>query len=179
MEVVLRADLESSLDEIRAAPHDHGTLDLIVSRPLEDERDIIAEAELSLENGLEGDDWRARSEAGGSINLDHQITIMNARYIDLISGAKDRWALAGDQLFVDLDLSHDNLPAGSRIAIGGAVLQVSELPHTGCAKFSRRFGPDALRFANSPVGKELRLRGLYARVVTAGTVRVGDDVVKL
>jgi MOSC domain-containing protein YiiM len=105
-----------------------------------------------------------------------QINIMNARATALVAGSKDRWPLAGDQLYVDLDLSGANLPPGTRLAIGSAVLEVTSQPHTGCAKFVARFGLDAMKFVNSPVGRELNLRGINAKVVTAGTIRVGDDV---
>jgi MOSC domain-containing protein YiiM len=104
---------------------------------------------------------------------------MNARYAELIAGARERWAEAGDQLYVDLDLSIENLPAGSHVAIGTAVLRISEEPHTGCAKFSARFGAPAWRLANSQVGRALRLRGANASVVASGTVREGDVVSKV
>ena len=104
---------------------------------------------------------------------------MNARAAAAIAGERERWPLAGDQLYVDLDLSLANLPPGSRVQIGSAVIEFSEAPHTGCAKFSARFGVDALRFVNSPTGRELRLRGANCRVVVAGTVRPGDAIRKL
>ena len=129
-----------------------------------------------------GDTWRARGSSStpdGSANLEAQLTLMNARAAAAIAGERDRWALAGDQLFVDFDLSLSNLPAGSRVQIGSAVIEFSEAPHTGCAKFSARFGNDALRFVNSPIGRELRLRGANCRVVVAGTVRPGDAIRKL
>jgi MOSC domain-containing protein YiiM len=104
---------------------------------------------------------------------------MNARAAEAIAGDRDRWALAGDQLYVDLDISQANLPPGSRIQIGTAVIEFSEPPHTGCAKFSARYGNDALKFVNSPTGRELRLRGANCRVVVAGTLRAGDAIRKL
>jgi MOSC domain-containing protein YiiM len=108
-----------------------------------------------------------------------QINIMSARVIALVAMDRERWPLAGDQLFVDLDLSAHNLPPGTRLGIGEAVLEVTPLPHTGCAKFMARFGIDAVKFVNSPEGKELRLRGLNARVVQSGSIRAGDPVRKL
>ena len=108
-----------------------------------------------------------------------QLNIMNARVISLIAGKQQHWPLAGDQLFVDLDLSLMNLPAWTRLAIGSAIVQVTDQPHTGCAKFTSRFGVDAMNFVNSPIGRELCLRGINARVIQTGTVRVGDRIRKL
>jgi MOSC domain-containing protein YiiM len=174
--------LEQSLDHIREAPADGGTVELIAIRPAVDEREILTEARLDLEEGLIGDSWRARGSSStpdGSANPVAQVTLMNARAAAAIAGERDQWALAGDQIYVDLDLSLLNLPAGSRIQLGSAVLEFSEAPHTGCAKFSARFGNDALRFVNSPLGRELRLRGANCRVVVGGTVRPGDTITKL
>jgi MOSC domain-containing protein YiiM len=104
---------------------------------------------------------------------------MNARVIDLVAREKDRWSLAGDQLFIDLDVSAENLPPGTRLALGSAVIEVTNQPHTGCKKFAARFGLDALKFVNSPVGRQLQLRGVNARVRQAGVIRIGDLVKKL
>src|SRR5712692_2904270 len=174
--------LEQSLDHIREAPADGGTVELIACRPAEDERELLTEARLNTHDGLEGDTWRARGSSrtpDGAANLEAQLTLMNARAAAAIAGERERWALAGDQIYVDFDLSHNNLPPGSRVQIGSAVIEFSEAPHTGCAKFSARFGNDALRFVNSPIGRELRLRGANCRVVVAGTVRAGDAIKKL
>jgi MOSC domain-containing protein YiiM len=173
--------LEAGLDEVRQSPRDEGRVELIVCRPAENERDILDEALLDGEQGLHGDTWRARthSPADAAERVDRQLTLMNARAAALVAGDPDRRPLAGDQLYVDLDISIDNLPAGTRLQVGSAVVEVSEKPHTGCKKFAARFGEDALRFVNSPVGKAMRLRGLNARVLTAGTVRAGDVIRKL
>ncbi len=176
------ARLEESLDHIRNAPTDGGTVELIATRPAVDEREVLTEARLDTHDGLVGDTWRTRGSSrtpDGGPNPDSQITLMNARAAAAIAGEREHWALAGDQLYVDLDLSQTNLPPGSRIQIGSAVIEFSETPHTGCAKFSARFGNDALRFVNSPAGRELRLRGANCRVVMAGIVRPGDSIRKL
>jgi MOSC domain-containing protein YiiM len=174
--------LEESLDHIREAPADGGTVELIARRPAVDEREILTEAWLDVRNGLEGDTWRARGSKhtpdGGPDPL-AQLTLVNARASAAIAGERERWPLAGDQFYVDLDLSITNLPPGSRVQMGTAVIEFSETPHTGCAKFSARFGVDALKFVNSPTGRELRLRGANCRVVVAGTVRPGDAITKL
>ena len=147
-----------------------------------DEREVLDEGFLDLDEGLVGDTWKSRGSsrtADGSGHPDMQLNVINARLSSLVAGDPDRRALAGDQLHLDLDLSQANLPAGTRLALGGAVIEVTKIPHSGCAKFRARFGADALRFVNSHVGRELRLRGLNARVVVAGTVRRGDEVRKL
>ena len=175
-------ELAAALDEIRQSPSDEGTVELIVRRPAEDEREVLDECTLDLEVGLVGDAWLARGSKAmpdGSANPDAQLTLMNARTADVITGSKERWPLAGDQLYVDLDLSVENLPAGTRLAVGDAVVEVTPEPHTGCAKFSARFGTEALKFVNKSPGRELRLRGVNARVVTPGAVRSGDTISKL
>lgn len=172
-------DFEPYLADIRDAPADLGRLELIVRRPAVDEREVVSEARLDPAFGLEGDGWLARgsrSTHDGSANPDAQLTLMSTRVLSAIEPDRDRWPLAGDQLYVDLDVRVESLPAGSRLAVGTAVIEVSEAPHTGCAKFSARFGSDALRWINSPVGREHRMRGLNARVVVPGTIRTGDAI---
>ena len=175
--------LEAGLDEIRRSPSDHGTLDLIVRRPEIDGREILDEAELSTAEGVVGDTWNVRGSsrtADGSAHPDMQLNVINARLSRLVGGDdEDVRALAGDQLHVDLDISTENLPAGTRLAIGDAVIEITDQPHTGCAKFAARFGNEALRFVNVGVGKQLRLRGLNAKVVTPGTIRRGNTITKL
>ena len=174
------AELEAGMAHIRQAPTDEGTLAMIVRRPARDEREVLATGELDLDQGLVGDNWAARGSsrtADGSAHPEMQLNIMNARVIELLAQDKARWPLAGDQLYVDLDLSEANLPPGTRLAIGEAVVEVTAEPHTGCKKFVARFGMDAVKFVNSPVGKALHLRGINAKVVQPGTIRV-DDVVR-
>jgi hypothetical protein len=176
------SELEERLDHIRRSPSDIGRVELIVRRPAVDEREVLDEGSLDLDEGLAGDNWRMRGSSrtpDGSAHPDTQLNVINARLSSLVAVDPDRRALAGDQLHLDLDLSQDNLPPGTRLALGRAVIEITEIPHTGCAKFRARFGADALRFVNSPVGRELRLRGLNAKVVVAGTVRQGDEVRKL
>jgi len=175
-------ELEAGMEVLRQAPQDDGTLKMIVRRPGEGERELLEQGELSLTEGLVGDNWKVRGSnhtPDGSATLYSQVTVMNARCTALLAQTEDRWALAGDQLFVDFDLSDDNIPPGTQLAIGSAVLEVSAEPHTGCKKFSDRFGLDALKFVNSAEGKRMHLRGINARVVRPGAIRVGDGVRKL
>jgi hypothetical protein len=177
-----RDELEAGLDEVRRAPADAGTLELIVRRPAIDERQVLDVGELTTADGLVGDTWKVRGSSrteDGSPHPDMQLNVINARLIALVSPDPARRPLAGDQLHLDLDLSDDNLPPGTRLAIGTAVIEVSEQPHQGCQKFSSRFGLEALRFVNSPVGQRMRLRGLNARVVQPGTITRGDTVRKV
>ena len=172
-EHVGREVLDAGIDLIRAAPTHAGTVELIARRPAADAREVLDEAQLDPVAGLVGDNWRARD---ASPNLDCQLTLMNSRVSALVAGTRDRWALAGDQLYVDLDLSEANLPAGARLAVGSAVIEITAEPHRGCGKFARRFGVDAMKLVNSAVGRELNLRGRNARVVQAGTVRTRDEI---
>ncbi len=176
------AALEAGLDEVRQSPKDDGVLQLIVQRPERGERELVDEGSLDTSVGLVGDNWATRGSTGtpdGSADPELQLTLMNSRAADLMAGGRERWHIAGDQLFVDLDIGIENLPPGTRLAIGSAVLEVSVKPHTGCAKFSARFGTDALRLVSSAVGQELRLRGVNTKVVQSGAIRVGDAVRKL
>jgi hypothetical protein len=175
-------ELEAGLEIIRQSPNDNGTLRMIARRPEVDEREVIREGEITLEEGLVGDTWKLRASRhtpDGSASREAQITLMNVRAVALLAQSEDRWSLAGDQLFVDLNLGEDNVPPGTRLAIGSAILEVSAQPHTGCQKFSARFGVEALKFVNSPEGKRLHLRGINTRVVQSGTIRVGDVIRKL
>ncbi len=179
---LLKEELEAGLDHIRRSPKDHGTLMLIARRPEENEREVLEEGMLDLKVGLEGDNWLTRGSSRTDNGLGHpdmQLNIMNARAIALVARTKDRWQLAGDQLYVDFDLSEENLTAGDRLAIGQAVVEVTPIPHNGCKKFVERFGLEAMKFVNSPIGKQLHLRGINAKVVKPGVIRTGDSIVKL
>jgi hypothetical protein len=174
--------LQAGLDEIRAAPRDEGVLKMIVRRPAVEAREVLDEAELDLVVGLVGDTWIERASSRTADGLPHpdmQLTIMGSRAVALVAGHPDRWPLAGDQLFIDMDLGAENLPPGTRLALGSAIVEVTNQPHTGCRKFTDRFGSDAMRFVNSPVGRALCLRGINARVIQPGVIRVGDLARKL
>lgn len=175
-------ELEAGLEYILQSPKDHGILKMIVRRPCDDDREIVQEAELHLTDGLVGDNWKSRGNKhmlDGSADPDAQITVMNARTIELLAQSESRWVLAGDQLYADLDLSADNLPPGTRLSIGTAIIEVTDKPHTGCSKFSARFGVDALKFVNSAGGKQLHLRGINTRIIQPGTIHIGDMIRKL
>jgi len=182
MEHLNAAALEEGLEEILQAPKDAGSVEMIVRRPGVDEREILEQGELDVAQGLLGDNWGLRGSSlmpDGSAHPDMQLTIMNSRVIALVASERERWPLAGDQFFVDLDLSKENLPPGTRLSLGDAVVEVSSLPHMGCKKFVARFGLDAMKFVNSKRGRQLGLRGINAKVVKPGLVRKADSVKKL
>jgi hypothetical protein len=175
-------ELEAGLGEVSQSPKNQGSLDLIVRRPQFGGREVLAEGELDCLAGLVGDTWSTRPSSrtpDGTAHPDMQLNVMNSRVIALVSQDRERWQLAGDQLFIDMDLSAANLPSGTRLALGSAVIEVTPQPHTGCQKFVARFGLDAMKFVNSPLGRQLQLRGINARVVQAGRIRVGDVVKKI
>lgn len=175
-------ELEAALDHLRAAPKNDGVVELIVRRPQVDHREVLEQAELDPVKGLIGDTWSIRPSSktpDGSPHPEMQINIMNSRVTALVAQDKDRWPLAGDQLYIDMDLGKENLPAGTQIEIGSAVLEVSALPHTGCHKFVARFGAEAMKFVNSPVGRELCLRGINAKIIKGGIIQVGQTARKI
>ena len=175
-------ELDNGLAEISRSPRDDGPLQLIVRRPDVEVREDLEIGELLVESGLMGDNWERRPSSrtpDRSPHPDRQITLMNSRVADLVAQDKNRWALAGDQLFVDLDLSLSNLPPGTRIKIGSAIIELTAEKHTGCRKFAARFGLAALKFVSAPEVQDLRLRGIYAKVVQAGVVKVGDRLQRL
>ena len=174
-------ELDAGLELIRQSPAEGGALQIIATRPAIGERQLSQEGELDLEQGLVGDNWGTRGEQSDpprEPKLDAQVTVMNVRAAEHIAGSRERAPLAGDQLYVDLDIGRDNLPIGSRLAIGSAVLEVTAEPHPGCKKFVERFGLDAMNWVNSPVGKNMCLRGINTKVVQAGTIHVNDKITK-
>lgn len=175
-------ELEAGLETIRQSPKDNGVLRLIVRRPRENQREVLETGDLDTVEGLIGDNWKTRGSSrttDGSSHPDMQLNIINSRFAALIAQDENRWKLAGDQLYIDLDLSDANLPPGTRLAIGSAIIEVTAQPHTGCKKFVERFGLDVMRFVNSPVGKQLHLRGINAKVIQSGTIRVNDAAKKI
>lgn len=177
MKHLTAVELEAGLAHVRASPADGGALEMIVRRPQTNAREVLEEGTLSLAEGLVGDNWRCRggpSPADGGADPEMQLNIMNARVAALVAGNRERWPLAGDQLYLDLDLSSANLPPGSRLRLGEALIEVTPPPHTGCRKFVSRFGMDAMRFVNSRLGRKLNLRGVNAKIVEPGIVRVGE-----
>jgi MOSC domain-containing protein YiiM len=177
-----REELEAGLAEILKSPSDRGVLSAVVIRPETEARESLRQCELSAQGGVHGDNWARGcwlSLPDGRPQPDVQVTIMNARTIALIAQEQARWPLAGDNLYVDLDLSESNLPPGTRLAVGSAVLEITAIAHNGCRKFAERFGVEATRFVNSKEGKRLHLRGIYARIARPGTITVGDLVSKV
>jgi hypothetical protein len=179
MEHRTTAELEAALDDIRRAPVGVGRVELIVRRPTDGVREVLDEGQLDTASGLVGDNWIARGSKeteDGSAHPLRQLNVMSARAAAAIAGPVENWPLAGDQFFVDLQLGGEELPTGTRLQIGDAIIEVTSPPHLGCAKFVSRFGKEAMRFVNSPVGRSLNLRGICARVVVGGTIRTGDTI---
>ena len=175
-------ELEAGLTQIRDAPSEQGTLRLIVARTEVNERQIVQQGELTMAGGLEGDNWLARGNLhteDGSADPLRQVTIMNSRVLELIAGPTKEWPAAGDQLYADFDISETNAPAGTRLKIGNATLEVTEAPHLGCHKFRARYGRDALHWVNSEAGMALKLRGINTRVIHPGTIQTGDPITEL
>jgi MOSC domain-containing protein YiiM len=175
---VSRESLDPHLPALQALGTETGSLEHIIVRPTEGERELPETAELTIEDGLVGDRWRATAHvhADETVSRENQLTIASTRLLELIA-EPERWPLSGDNLLVDMGLDMESLPVGSRLGIGDTVVvQISEVPHTGCAKFSARFGSDALKFVNSPEGRRLRLRGVNAHVIVPGPVSTGDAV---
>ena len=177
-----RQELEAGLPPIWQSPKDRGILELIVRRPRTGEREVLQQGELDLIKGLVGDTWISRSSSRTPDRSPHpgmQLNIMNSRAIALVAQHRDRWALAGDQLYIDMDLSVENLPPWTRLSLGSAVIQVTDQPHTGCKKFVSRFGLDAMKFVNSHLGRQLNLRGINARFIQPGVIRIGDVAARI
>lgn len=172
-----KEELEAGLELLLASPKNNAAIELIVRRPSVGEREVVESAQLDLELGMLGDNWKARGSAkteDGLANPGAQLTLMNSRVIQLIAGEKSNWPLAGDQLYLDIDLSAENMPPGTQFQLGSALLEVSSVPHTGCKKFATRFGIPATKFVGSRLGGRNNFRGINAIVLQAGTVSVGD-----
>ena len=170
-------ELEQGLDTIRQSPQDEGVLKLIVRRPDVDQRESVAMGHLDISEGLVGDNWQKRGSRhmpGGAADPDMQLNIMNSRVVELVADGLERRELAGDQLYLDMDLSAENLPPGSQLALGEAIIEVTEPPHTGCKKFAARFGRDAVVFVNAGFGKTQNFRGICAKVIQSGDIKTGD-----
>jgi len=181
-EHLTKQQLEAGLDTVFQSPKNEGALAMIVRRPVTEQREVLVNAELDIVEGLVGDNWRARGSSAtkdGSAHPEMQLNIMNTRVIDLVAQTKERWPLAGDQLYIDLDLSDENLPPGTRLAIGSALIEVTAEPHTGCKKFVDRFGLEAMKFVNSGLGKTINLRGINAKVIQSGQIATNDLVKKV
>lgn len=182
MRHLTQEELTAGLEEILHSPKDRGVLHLIVRRPETEQREVLEEGILDPAFGLEGDNWLSRGSRAtpdGSAHPEMQLNIMNSRVTALVAQDRQRWALAGDQLYIDMDLSPENLPPGTKLSIGSAIIEVTSPPHTGCKKFVARFGKDAMIFVNSGIGKKLNLRGINAKVVKAGTLRTDDIATKI
>lgn len=181
MEHVTQSDIDTRMDWVLESPNDNGSVALIVVRPQTDKREILSQALFSPQTGVAGDNWQThcwKKLANGQPDPEVQVAIMNARMIDVLAGDQSRWPLAGDQLFVDFDLSVMNLSPGQRLQIGDALLEITAAPHRGCRKFKQRFGEDALHYVNSAHGDAHRLRGVYAKIIAAGQVSTGDAINK-
>lgn len=172
-------EIEGKIGDVLESPKDNGTVEMIVRRPAENKREVVESGFLSVENGLVGDNWLTRGSSRTDNGLGHpemQLNLMNWRFVNLIAGSRERVQLAGDQLFVDLDLGPDNLPPGTQLSIGEAVIEITAVPHLGCKKFVERFGMDAMKYANSDFGRSHNLRGVNAKVVRSGDVTVSDEI---
>jgi len=175
-------ELEAGLERILGSPNDKGSLEMIVRRPSVDAREVLKVGELDVDEVLLGDNWKARGSHmtnDGASHPEMQLNLMNARVANLVAQTRERWPLAGDQLYVDLNLDPKNLPTGTRLRLGGAEIEVTGIPHLGCSKFVARFGRDAMLFVNSRRGKCLNLRGINARVVTGGRIATGGVLKKI
>jgi hypothetical protein len=174
-------ELQSHLDSIKQSPQDDGILKAIVIRPVSNERVGMESSVVTPDGGVHGDRWAKQAWLNlpeEELEPKAQITVMNSRAAEVIARNRARWPLAGDNLYVDLDLSEDNLQAGQQLSIGSAVFEITPQPHNGCGKFEQRFGAEALKWVNSEEGKHHHLRGIYIKVVKAGVINVDDTITK-
>ncbi len=178
-DTVSAAEIEAGMAHVAASPKDAGRVEAIFIRPETDEREALQEVRISPEGGVEGDRWSRSGREEKAPDPRSQVSLMNVRVLNLIAPDKERWPMAGDNLIVDLDLDVENLPVGQRLSIGNAVLEVTEVPHPGCKKFLARYGKDAMGYINANERKDLRLRGVFAKVIEPGTVSVGDTIDKV
>lgn len=182
MKFVTQPEIDQRLSSVLDSPKDQGTVEMIVVRPFKNQRKTLIHVLFSPEAGVTGDNWKTqcwKKLNDGQSDPDVQVAIMNARMIDMLTDDKAHWPLAGDQLFVDFDLSVTNLSPGDQLQIGDAVLQITAEPHRGCSKFKQRFGELAMHCVNSAQGDAHRLRGIYAKIISAGNVSVGDVIHKI
>ena len=168
------AELESGLARLRDAPSDEGRLVLIVRRRADGVRETPQRVRLSQEEGVPGDDWSRRPPR----DPEAQLAVMRREVAELIANGQ-ALTLFGDNLFVELDVSAGNLPAGTRLRVGSALVEVTAKPHNGCAKFHGRFGADALRFVQAKATRDQNLRGIYWKVIEPGAAAVGDPIAVL
>ena len=174
-----KEEIEIGMPEVLDSPKNEGVVELIVSRPAVNRREVLETGLFDVQKGLIGDNWLTRGSSRTKNGLGHpemQLNVMNYRFAILVSGSRERVPLAGDQLFVDLDLSRANLPPGTRLAIGSAVVEITSIPHRGCKKFIDRFGLDAMKFADSEFGRSQNLRGVNAKVIAGGEIKTGDKI---
>lgn len=174
--------IEAGLEHVLASPADGAPVAAIVRRPAAGKREELTLCVLTTAGGLIGDHWAQgawKSLADGSPDPEVQVSLMNSRFIDLIATARSNWAPSGNNFFVDMDLSASNLPIGQRLTLGTAEIEISPVPNTGCKFFIERYGRDACVFVNRGVGREHRLRGVYAKVIKDGCVQLGDELRKL
>jgi hypothetical protein len=176
-----RAEIEAGIGPVLQSPAEGAAVEALFSRPAPGKRLDLPALEVSVSGGIAGDHWSLgcwKTLPDGSPDPDVQVSLMNRRMLHLIAGARDNWARAGNNIIVDMDLSIDNLPIGQRLRVGTAELEIGPVANTGCDFFIERYGRDACVFVNTGIAKQKRLRGVYARVVKDGQIRIGDIIRK-
>jgi MOSC domain-containing protein YiiM len=163
--------LEDGLAALPPPPRDRGRVTLIVRRRADGVRETPARVELTRERGVPGDRWQRLQPDAPQM----QLAVMQQDLAELIANGQPL-SLFGDNLFVDLDLSAANLPFGSQIRVGSAIVEMTPEPHDGCHKFAGRFGNDALRFVATKATRAENRRGVYWTTIEAGEVAVGDEL---